>query len=184
MTEVWRPVRGFEETHLVSSMGRVSSVDREYDGLTPTGLPCKFHVTGKILGTTMGNSGYLRVSLSVNGFMKIVTVHRIMAETFLENPYNYPQVNHIDGCKTHNVIENLEWCSASQNQLHAMDLGLTKKPLKGMNHPNRCLTDDLVREIRRQLSLGINQRQIARAFGVVPSRITFIKQGKAWKHVV
>lgn len=183
MNERWLPVVGFEQTHLVSNLGNVSSVYREYDGLTPTGLPCKFHVDGQVLGTRISNTGYLRVALAVNGRITTISVHRLVAMAFVPNLNNYPQVNHIDGKKTNNVPENLEWCTVSYNQNHAIRLGLVSHPL-GSTRAFAKLTEDKIRKIRTQIASGRNQREIAKEFGVCPSKITFIKQGKAWKHVV
>jgi hypothetical protein len=182
MTEIWLPVKGFENTHVVSNLGNVRSIYREYNGLTPTGLPCKFHVAGKLLGTHIGNTGYLRVALVVGGHLKTASVHRLVAMAFVPNPCGRPQVNHIDGVKTNNVPENLEWCTESHNQHHAIRLGLISHPL-GDKRAFAKLTDNNVREIRAQIADGRNQREIAKAFGVCPSKITFIKQGRAWKHV-
>lgn len=183
MNKIWKPVPGFEKTHIISTMGRVASLPRDYVSHTPTGLKCMKHVDGKILKQRLGNTGYFRVALSVMGTIKEMSIHRLIAMAFIPNPNGFPQINHIDGCKVHNIADNLEWCSASKNQLHAIALGLTKISF-GSDRAFAKLTDDDVREIRNQISDGITQWKIAKAFGVCPSKITFIKQGKAWKHVI
>lgn len=82
------------------------------------------------------NAGYSRVQLfNENGF-KWQTIHRLVAETYLPNTENKAQVNHIDGNKTNNILFNLEWCTASENQKHACDTGLrvvNEKMLKALS---------------------------------------------------
>lgn len=71
--------------------------------------------------------GYMRCNLYFDGTHIVRTIHRLVAEAFLPNPENLPQVNHIDGNKKKNHVENLEWCTASQNVKHAFDTGLKEK---------------------------------------------------------
>lgn len=81
---------------------------------------------------------YLAVKITINGKSDYKLVHRIVAETFLENPNKYPEVNHKSGIKTENNVNNLEWCNRSQNIKHAYDNGL-KKALSGKNHPKSTM---------------------------------------------
>jgi hypothetical protein len=183
MNELWKPVIGFSKTHIVSNFGRVASTPRSYAGITPKGDKSIRYMHGGILKMQRSNSGYFRVALAFNGVIKYRSVHRLVAMSFCTNPHNFKQVNHIDGNKTNNISTNLEWCSASHNQLHAIAKGLVKHPL-GSVRAFAKLSDDDVRQIREQISAGIVQRQIAKNYGVCPSKITSIKQGKAWKHIV
>jgi hypothetical protein len=183
MIEIWLPVKGFEFTHHVSNFGRVKSLPRETIGVTPTGIKCKFKHFGKILCNSFNGSGYKTTAISINGAVKTKTTHRLVACAFIPNPNGLPQVNHMDGDKLNNYAFNLEWCSASQNQLHAIEHGLINHP-RGTNRAFAKLTDDDIRKIRIQISTGITQRLIAREFDVSPSQITSIKQGKTWAHVI
>lgn len=80
--------------------------------------------TNKILKLRKNCRGYLKTNISINGKLKTVFIHRLVAITFIPNPNNYPQVNHKDGNKENNNVENLEWCSPKQNIEHAIKLGL------------------------------------------------------------
>lgn len=83
-------------------------------------------LTGKILKQAKTVDGYLVVCLHKNKTQSTKKVHRLMAECFIDNPLNKPFVNHINGIKTDNKLENLEWCTAQENAIHAVKNGLTK----------------------------------------------------------
>lgn len=80
--------------------------------------------TNRILKPSDNGRGYQHVVLRINGKSIDTYVHRYIAEHFLLNPYGYTEVNHIDGDKTNNAVENLEWCTSSQNKYHSVKIGL------------------------------------------------------------
>lgn len=97
---------------------------RGYEGLydiTEDGIVTNLK-TGNILDGSVNSYGYRVVSLHKNGKRKICKVHRLLATTFIPNPNNYSDVNHIDGNKLNNSLDNLEWCSRSMNNAHARDI--------------------------------------------------------------
>ena len=88
----------------------------------------------RFLNPSPNRNGYLNLYLSKKGIRKMHRVHRLVAETFIPNPCDLPQVNHINGDKSNNHVENLEWCTASKNAQHGRDLGLWPS-FKGKNNP-------------------------------------------------
>lgn len=118
MCEVWKPVVGYENKYMVSNLGNVLSLNYNW-----TKKP-------KILTPVKHYSGYVFVHL---GRKKIMTVHILVAEAFLPNPDKKKYVNHIDGIKHHNTVDNLEWVTAKENSQHAIKTGL-RDPHKN-NHP-------------------------------------------------
>lgn len=112
--EVWRQIAG-TEFYEVSNYGRVRS--NNYLG----------HGTTRVLALTKDHKGYLRVRLCIGNRRATCKVHRLVAEAFIPNPGRLPQVNHIDGNKENNCVENLEWCSAHDNVIHAYSTGLKEK---------------------------------------------------------
>lgn len=107
MEEIWKPIEGYEGLYEVSSYGRVKRLGG-YDRFNRKKV-------SKILKLSYNNSGYYIVHLWKNGFRKSKLLHRLVAETFIPNIDNLPQVNHKDENKSNNRVDNLEWCTAKYN---------------------------------------------------------------------
>ena len=111
INEEWSPVPGTNGRYEISSHGRART-----NGQRPG-----------LLTLTKQASGYLYVMVQLtNGKYKNCRVNRLVAEAFIPNPDNLPQINHKDGCKTNNMATNLEWCTAKANAIHAWQTGLAK----------------------------------------------------------
>lgn len=107
MNEIWKDVPGYEGFYSVSNFGRVKQLKDNRFG--------KFIDCDKIKKLTPDKDGYLRTSLTKDKKEKKFMVHRLVAMTFIPNPYNYPQVNHKDEVKNNNCVDNLEWCTEEYN---------------------------------------------------------------------
>lgn len=119
MKEEWRDVVGYEGMYIVSNLGNVMSIPR-----TVNGHYCRYTVPGYMLTKHVDKKGYLRVDLSKNNQGSSIKVHRLVAMAFIPNESNKPQINHIDGNKKNNHVDNLEWCTNGENQIHAYAHGL------------------------------------------------------------
>lgn len=175
--EVWENIKGFEGYYQVSNKGNVKSL---------IGWSGNRYVKReKILKPRITKKGYLEVDLIVKrkGIRKIAKIHRLVAEAFILNPFNKLQVNHIDGNKRNNVLENLEWCTNSENQIHAYQNNLQKNH---ENHPKSKLTLEKAREIRKRVvvgekSTGNSMAALAKEFGVSNNTIKQIITNKTYK---
>jgi hypothetical protein len=114
MKEIWKDIENYERRYQISSLGRVKSLDR---------IIGNRYVYGKELKLIPDRYGYFKVNLSDCGIVRGINVHRVVAETFIPNPENLPQINHINGVKTDNRVENLEWCTSEHNLKHAFSTG-------------------------------------------------------------
>lgn len=164
MTE-WRAIGGQEGRYAVSDAGGVMSMD--YKG---SGLP----------GLLKAGScrGYATVEI---GHGKRYTVHRLVAAAFLGARPAGMQINHKNGIKSDNRLENLEYCTQSENMKHAFATGLQSN--QGERHSQAKLTEDKVMQIRKLLGLGFKQTEIAELMGVTQPAISLVKTGNRWTHV-
>ena len=168
----WKDILGYEGKYQVSTKGEVYS-----------------EISGKILkqfyrGSRPDNK-YLVINLCENNKQKTVSVHRLVAQAFIPNPNNLPCVNHIDGNKDNNCVENLEWCTYSENNYHAFRTGLKKIP-SGARNKNSKLTYDEVVEIKKSLILGhpeFGTRPLAKKYGVDHNVIMDIYHNRKYQEV-
>lgn len=163
--EEWKVIEGFED-YEVSTEGRVWSSK-----------------SNKVLKTWVSNCNYELIGLSYNGKTKHKTVHRIVAEAFIPNPYGKKQVNHKDGNKVNNKVTNLEWNTQSENMKHANTKGLTRDR-KGDNSFYHKVTSKDVLKIREMYASGSYlMREIGEEFNLSRHAIGDIISGKTWKHI-
>ncbi len=130
MKELWKPINGYEGLYQVSNLGRIKSLKR-FAKTKGGGLRT---VHCKILKFGMHDYRYRNVTLHKDGVQKSFTVHRLVATHFLNKSNSNDVVNHINGIKTDNRANNLEWCTQKHNSVHAVKLGL-QKGIKGVENP-------------------------------------------------
>jgi len=168
MEEIWKDVISYEGIYEVSNLGRVRSIN--------TGRK-------KPLKPLLGNNGYFKINLYKDKKMSAINIHRLVAIAFIINDGNKKQVNHIDGNKINNNVDNLEWVTDSENQKHSYDIGL-KVGRKGTSHHNCKITEETVIKIRELWNTGeYVQREIAEIIGINTNNVWKIINGVRWKHI-
>ena len=178
--EEWQDIGEWQGLYAVSNLGRVRSYDREVAArLTGTAYIHK----GRVL-TLKRTGNYRGVSLFLDGTNRRFYVHRLVAQAFIPNPSNLPEVNHKDGNKLNNCVSNLEWVTRSDNAQHAWKTGLLKSPnppCGELQHASK-LTENDVKQIRIDFQPGSGPK-LARKYGVTPRTIYLIARRDSWKHV-
>ena len=176
--EIWKSVKGFECYYSVSNTGRVKSLKRVVSHDEGKGQRV---IKERIITNWMSN-GYHNVSFSVDGKVSKHKVHRLVAMAFIDNPENKYTVNHIDGNKTNNKVNNLEWATLSENNKHAYNTGLFTT--FGENQPTSILKYDEVKKIRELYKTGdYFHRELAVMFGVGRRHIGDIINNKRWANM-
>jgi hypothetical protein len=156
--EVWKYIKGYEGLYQISNLGQIKNNKGKYS----------------IIG--IDNCGYYRLNLKKNGKQKTHRVHRLLALVFIENTYNKPFINHIDGNKLNNSLDNLEWCTAKENIIHAVQNKL-RIALKKENHGRAILDTEKVALIRsNQISLSY----ALKVYGISKTQYYRVKNGEGW----
>lgn len=178
MKEVWKDVVGYEGLFQISNLGRFFSKR-----------------SGKVLKQHLAKSGYQLVSTKIGGrtgVNKCFKIHREVANCFLKEPteeqklwaddsyHGVNHVNHIDGCKSNNNCNNLEWCTSLENNLHYLEKLKGKDKVNKIRHPDTKLNGEQVREIRVLVNKGYSERKLAKIYGVSRSSISNAKNGYKW----
>lgn len=169
MSEIWKDVVGYEGLYQVSNLGKVKSLGHG----NSNNSKCR------VMAMNLNYKKYLQLNLYKNGKLKSVRVHRLVATAFIENIFNLQYINHINGIKTDNRVENLEWCTSSYNRRHADLLGL-RKNVKGENANNVKLTQKQVDQIRLEY-LNCSCNYLANKYKVTKVQIRNIVNYRNWK---
>lgn len=160
--ERWKTEDSLHGLYLISSLGRLKS--------------CK---TGRILKLSCNECGYVHVKISIRGLDKDVKIHRLVAKSFIHNPGSKEQVNHKDGDKKNNCVENLEWMSARENTHHALEIGLIKNRLfpNHRKRNGRGISESVREEIREMYEGCGPLKAIAKQFNISLSYVSMIGRG-------
>lgn len=184
--EKWKDIPGFENLYSVSNYGRIMRIGHHR-------ISCRYNKKGKfystkILRCSTNSQGYVNTQIRrLNGTFETFKVHRLVAMLFISNPKDKPQVNHIDGNKQNNKVDNLEWCTNGENGKHAWDTGLRTKLCGADNKFSKQIDqfDINGNYIKTWCSIG----EITRKLGISHSLITATCQnrqktshGYIWKY--
>ena len=131
MTEIWKDIQGYEGFYQISNLGNVKSLERVID----KGNGILQHRKERIMNKRESVDGYYIAKLNVNKKSKSIAIHILVARHFLDNPNNYPEVDHKDCNRKNNQVDNLEWCTHQQNVEHSKQLGHYKTK-SGCDNPN------------------------------------------------
>lgn len=175
--EYWKNIQGFDDVFYISNIGRIKSASRELTYPSRCGNPVTRMTKEKMLVLRPTRYGYIQTNLAHNGVNTMWFVHRLVAIAFIPNPYNFPHVNHIDGDKTNNSVENLEWITPKENIAHAISTGLLKR---GANSKCAKLTWEEVRHIRNNTKL--TRQELALLYEVNVTTIVNVIKYKTYKN--
>ncbi len=168
--ETWKDIKDYEDLYQISNFGRIKSF------IKYNGTKCR------ILKQNKYGRGYFFIILYKNKKRKYKLIHRLILESFkpIENSDNF-ECNHVDGNKENNFVENLEWCTPSENIKHAFEIGL--KSNKGEKNPNTKLTKQKIIQIKLLIEKKLKQKEIAKISGVSQQTISMIKTGSIWNDI-
>ena len=182
--EIWKEVESKGFRWMVSSTGRVKTPSHENTYTrTRNGKEqvLKSNFPEKELTPYLCKQGYLEVAAMKNGRRVKHLLHRLVGIAFVPGYRDDLTINHIDGNKTNNSPENLEWVSLARNTQHEWESGLVD--LRGEKHPSSKLTSKQVVYIRRLLAQGVAAHTLAIIAGISPSMVEMIRDGRRWPTV-
>lgn len=173
MEKIWKELPESNGTVFVSNDGAIKT-ERVFTKLARS----------KVLKQSIDKKGYCRVGVWIDGKIKTLKAHRVVATTFIPNPENKPQINHKNGIKTDNRVENLEWCTNKENSHHAVKMGLFKPSLvRGEQHGHTKTTNEQILEIVKKVKSGAMLKDVANEYGLSRTTLTDIIKGKVWSHI-
>jgi len=165
--EIWKPVVGLEQRYLISNLGAVKSIKPK----------------PMLLKQQKNRIGYMDIVIRNSEQKKIHRfVHRLVAEAFIPNPNKKPQVNHIDGNKQNNRVDNLEWATSKENIGHAISIGI--RNTQGERNPFSKTAEETVLKIRELYNTGkYFNRELSKMFNMPISTVEHITSRRRWKHL-
>lgn len=178
MEEIWKDIIGYEGLYQISNLGRVKSLEKTVKvGKQYNRFPEKI-----LSNKCLDKNGYNIFSANKDGLQKTLKVHREVAKCFIPNPENKPQVNHINGIKNDNRVENLEWCTNRENINHAYFNKLCVAAKGSKCGASKYKEDDILK-IRKMAENGILHKDIAIMYKMSKKNVHNIINRKSWNHI-
>ena len=175
--EVWLPVVECSD-YLVSNLGRVKSIERKRTYWNGKGMMTR--TFPEVIVKHQKRHKYLKVCIMDTKELSLqISVHRLVAIAFIPNPHNKPQVNHINGIKTDNRVENLEWCTQAENILHASK---NRLGYSGELNSQAKLKDSDIPKIRKLKDSGMTYKEIGYIFKLSRTSVSKAYRGLTYNH--
>lgn len=175
MEEIWKNIIGYEDKYQVSNLGNIKAIKT----WTGNKYYSKYKKCNKILKPVKDSAGYYCVSLWKESCNKTHRIHVEVAKAFIPNPNNYPCINHKDGNKTNNNINNLEWCTFKHNSQEAVKMGLSKpnyvgimKGKFGKEHNRSKKVKQIDKNTNEIINVFYGVEEAYRQTGICPSNIS------------
>lgn len=174
-TEIWKPIKEFEGMYEVSNLGEVRTVERTIDRKSKKGKLHTFPISSKIKTPNKNKFGYITIALVKENKTYNTYLHRIIAEAFIDNPKCRNVINHKNGIKSDNRIENLEWVTSAENNAHAVNNFLRK------THNPKGITPEFIQRVINLRKMNFTNKRIAEIIGSTKCIIEGITSGRTHK---
>ena len=171
---VWKDIKDYEGLYQINELGEIKRLP--YIQSHPYRIGYNMNFKGGILKQSFDRDGYKLITIWKNNKSKTYRVHRLVTQAFIPNPNNKPEVNHINGIKDDNRVENLEWSTSKENINHSIQV--LNKVRNGNLNSNSKLTEKDIICIRKDNRI---HKTIAIEYGVARTTITGIKNNRTWK---
>ncbi|MDF2931245.1 MAG: prophage LambdaSa2, endonuclease family protein [Chryseobacterium sp.] len=176
MNENWKEVKGFEGFYEVSETGIVRTVERVSNRKSKLGNPSSIVIKSKVKLANLSKVGYLTIALVKENKTYTTYLHRIIAEAFVDRKKDEKYVvNHINGIKTDNRIENLEWVTSSQNNIHALD--------KNLRRTRKDVDEAFVNSVMELKNKNLTNKNIAELLNSTENRVQGITSERTYKRI-